>query len=166
MTAATTKGSGERTSGRGQAGGDPRTAPRRGGTNWGAVLAALVLGLVLGGFAMTLLDDESDDAAGDAFAGAVDEDRYQAVILSNDKVYFGRIEAANDEFYRLDDAFFLRETRESAEAEPQRALLPINREIHAPENSMLIRKDEVVLVENLAEDSPIQAEIERQLSDE
>jgi hypothetical protein len=167
MTAATTKGSSERTTPvRGPDGGDKRREPRGGGTNWGAVLAALVLGLLLGGFAMTLLADDTDDAGTDQFAGAIADDRYQAVILSNDKVYFGRIESVSDEFYRLDNAFFLRETRESAEAEPQRALLPINREIHAPENSMLIRKDEVVLVENLDEASPIQAEIERQLGDE
>ena len=168
MTAATTKGSSERTTpARGAEGDTKRREARSGGTNWGAVLAALVLGLLLGGFAMTLLADDTDDAAGaDQFAGAIDEARYQAVILSNDKVYFGQIEAVSDEFYRLDNAFFLRETRASAEAEPERALLPINREIHAPENSMLIRKDEVVLVENLDEESPIQTEIERQLGDE
>lgn len=169
MTAATTKGSSERTTPvRGADGDGKRREARGGGTNWGAVLAALVLGLLLGGFAMTLVGDDTDDdaAATDQFAGAIDEARYQAVILSNDKVYFGKIEAVSDEFYRLDDAFFLRETRASAEAEPERALLPINREIHAPENSMLIRKDEVVLVENLDEESPIQTEIERQLGDE
>lgn len=166
MTAATTKGSTERTPARGQDNGDKRREPRGGGANWGAVLAALVLGLLLGGFAMTLLGDDADAGGGDQFAGAIDEARYQAVILSNDKVYFGQIESLSDEFYRLDNAFFLRETRASAEAEPERALLPINREIHAPENSMLIRKDEVVLVENLDEESPIQTEIERQLGDE
>ena len=167
MTAAPTKGSTERTTPvRGPEGDSRRREVRGGGTNWGAVLAALVLGLLLGGFAMTLLADDSDEGGADQFAGAIDDARYQAVILSNDKVYFGKMEAVSDEFYRLDDAFFLRETRASADAEPERALLPINREIHAPENSMLIRKDEVVLVENLADDSPIQTEIERQLDDE
>jgi hypothetical protein len=167
MTAATTKGSTERSAAARGAEGDTRRREPRAGTNWGAVLAALVLGLLLGGFAMTLLADDTDDASSsDQFAGAIDEARYQAVILSNDKVYFGRIESVSDEFYRLDNAFFLRETRASADAEPERALLPINREIHAPENSMLIRKDEVVLVENLDDESPIQTEIERQLGDE
>ena len=166
MTAATSKSSTDR--------GNDRPAPRdsegnhrakrSGGTNLGAVLAALVLGLVLGGFGMTLLGDTGD--GGDPFGGVIDTDRYQAVILSNDKVYFGQIEDVSDEFFQLDNAFFLREQRESAESEPQRALLPVNREIHAPDNTMLIRKDEVVLVENLAEDSPILTEIERQLGDE
>jgi hypothetical protein len=132
----------------------------------GAIVAALLLGLLLGGLGATLLANQDDgDDGGDAFAGLVDARRYQAVILSNDKVYFGQLSSVNDQFYELDKAFFLRETRESADAEPVRALLPVNREIHAPDNTMLIRKDEVVLIENLADDSPILTEIERQLGD-
>lgn len=130
---------------------------------WLPVLAALAAGLVLGGLGASLLTGGSDE--GDAFGGLVDRTRYQAVILSNDKVYFGRLSSVSDEFYRLNDAFFLRETRDRPEAEPVRALLPVNREIHAPENSMLIRKDEVVLVENLDRESPILTEIRRQKGD-
>ena len=122
-------------------------------------LLALVLGLVIGAVAMMVLGSSDDD---NPFAGRVDEDRYQAVILSNDKVYFGRISDVSSTFFALDDAFFLRETREDENAQPNRALLPVNAELHAPENRMLIRKDEVVLVENLAEESPVLNEIRRQ----
>ena len=127
------------------------------------VIAALLAGLLIGGLgAAAFLGGQDEDDGGDEFAGAIDETRYQAVILSNDKVYFGQLESISDDFFRLESAFFLRETREDAEAEPVRALLPVNREIHAPDNTMLIRKDEVVLVENLAKDSPILTEIKRQ----
>jgi hypothetical protein len=129
----------------------------------GAILAALLVGLLLGGAGATFLANR--DSGGDPFADVIDAGRYQAVILSNDKVYFGQIDDVSDDFYRLDHAFFLRETRESADAQPVRALLPVNSEIHAPDNTMLIRKGEVVLVENLAKDSPILTEIERQLGD-
>lgn len=113
---------------------------------------------------MNQADDEGGSGSGgdDVFAGAVDKSRYQAVILSNDKVYFGKISAKSAEFYELTDAFFLRETREGDDAEPVRSLLPVNREIHAPDNTMLIRRDEVVLIENLAKDSPLLKEISRQ----
>ena len=141
----------------------PRPRPPSGGGGAALGIAALVLGLLLGAFGMKLVDNAGDDAdSGNVLAGNIDGARYQAVILTNDKVYFGRLTEVNDTFFRLDDAFFLRETRESAEAEPVRALLPINRELHAPENSILIRQDEVVLVENLDEKSPLLAEIERQ----
>ena len=148
-----------------------RAATRTGATSearerasMGAVIGALVVGLVLGVIGIKLLDGIGGDE--DPFAGAIDSDRYQAVILSNDKVYFGRIDDVSDSFFELEDAFFLRETRESADAEPVRSLLPINAELHAPENKMLIRKDEVVLVENLADDSPLLTEIKRQTGDD
>ena len=134
----------------------------REGRSIAPVLAALLAGLLLGGLATAAFLGSQDDEGGDEFAGAIDASRYQAVILSNDKVYFGQLESVSDDFFRLESAFFLRETREDAEAEPVRALLPVNREIHAPDNTMLIRKDEVVLVENLAKDSPILTEIKRQ----
>lgn len=128
------------------------------------MVAALLVGLILGFGGATLFsqDSEGEGAGDDVFAGAIDESRYQAVILSNDKVYFGKISAKTPEFYELKNAFFLRETREGEDSEPVRALLPVNREIHAPENTMLIRRSEVVLIENLAEDSPLLKEIARQ----
>jgi hypothetical protein len=140
-------------------GGRAERSSTTGGRNRGAVIGALLVGLVLGALGYWLASSMSSE---DPFAGRIDENRYQAVILSNDKVYFGRISDASDTFFELDDAFFLRETRESDDAEPVRALLPVNRELHAPENRMLIRKDEVVLVENLASDSPVLEEIRRQ----
>jgi hypothetical protein len=152
-------------SGTGGLGGGASTVSHQPSRPVGALLAALLAGLLLGGLATAAYlgsQDDDDEAAVDDFAGAIDESRYQAVILSNDKVYFGQLESISDDFFRLESAFFLRETREDADAEPVRALLPVNREIHAPENTMLIRKDEVVLVENLAKDSPILTEIKRQ----
>ena len=133
--------------------------PARPRAGLGSIIAALVVGLILGALALKAFDSLS---GGDPFAGKIDDKRFQAVILSNDKVYFGRISDASDTFFELDDAFFLRETQDSEDAEPVRALLPVNRELHAPENRMLIRKDEVVLVENLASDSPVLKEIKRQ----
>lgn len=144
---------------------EPRRAPRErdGSGALGVALSALLVGLLVGAGGVALLMRES--GSGDPFAGQIDRVGYQAVILSNDKVYFGRISAVSDEFYELDEAFFLRETRESPDAEPVRALLPINREIHAPENRILLRRAEVVLVENLEADSPILKEIKRQVGD-
>jgi hypothetical protein len=147
-------------------GGDHRAPRAADGRSTLPLIAALLVGLLLGGLAASLLLNKDDDTtSADPFAGVVDTARYQAVILSNDKVYFGKLTNASDQFFELQQAFFLRETRENATAEPVRALLPVNREIHAPDNTMLIRKEEVVLVENLAKDSPILTEIKRQLGD-
>jgi hypothetical protein len=154
-TSSSAPGAGSRDTGPGGAGGGGAR------TNVGALLAALLIGLLVGGGLAALVVNK-DEGGGDDFAGKIDTSRYQSVILTNDKVYFGQLKTVSATYYELDNAFFLRETRESADAEPVRALLPVNREIHAPENTMLIRKAEVVLVENLAKDSPILTEIKRQ----
>src|SRR3954447_23308960 len=89
------------------------------GRNVGALIAALVVGLVVGGGLAALFLNNGN--GGDDFGGAIDSSRYQSVILTNDKVYFGQLTTASDTYYELDNAFFLRETRESADAEPVRA---------------------------------------------
>ena len=134
-------------------------------TGLAPLLGALALGLVLGAFAAFQLADPPA-GPGDALGAAVDRDGFQAVILSNDKLYFGRLEEHSDTFLRLEEAYFLRETREGEEGEAVQALLPVARELHGPENSMLIGRDEIVLVENLAADSPVLNEIRRQRGEE
>lgn len=143
---------------------DRTTHSARSRTGVAPLLGALALGLILGAFGFRMA--QGTESGGDPFDGAIDRTRFQAVILTNDKVYFGKLSEAGDTFFRLDEAYFLREVRESEDAEPRRSLLPINNELHAPENSMLIRQDEVVLVENLDEDSPLLDEIRRQKADE
>lgn len=89
----------------------------------------------------------------DPFGGIVDPRGYQAVVLDSDRVYFGRLRALDGDFYELLDAHFLRE--ESGRTR----LVPIGDELHRPEGRILVRKAEVVIVENLRADSPILAEI-------
>lgn len=90
----------------------------------------------------------------DPFAWFVDEDRYQAVILSNGKVYIGHVRAAPGDYVELRDAWFLRST---GSGPPQ--VEPLHLELHGPENRMLIGEDDVVQIENLADDSPVHAAI-------
>ena len=107
----------------------------------------------------------------DAFGGKVDGDRWQAVVLTNDRVYVGKLRSAGSEFYELRDAYFLRETSAAPEADAagegdtapasvQRQVVSLTEELHGPEDRMLIRKDEVLLVENLRADSPVAKSID------
>lgn len=91
--------------------------------------------------------------ARDPFGGRIDPKRFQAVILSNDRIYFGHLRSVSDEFYELREVFFIREAKAGERTVQQVA--PLSEELQGPENRMLIRKDEVVLVENLREDSPV-----------
>ena len=127
----------------------------------GLVAIALVIGLLVGGGGMYFATRDAGE--GDPFAGRIDTTRYQTVVLANDKVYFGQVSAAGKEFFQLNDAYFLRETPAATAGEtPTRSLLHLNQELQAPENKMLVRRSEVVLIENLDKNSPIQKEITRQ----
>lgn len=148
--------------------GDPRVDhqgrahARPAGAGLVPILLALLVGVALGVGGALALDRNGAPGPADPFTSQIDRGSYQAVILANDRVYFGQIRAANADFYRLENAYFLRESRADEASEPVRALLPVNREIHGPKNEMLIARSEVVLVEDLAPDSPILREIKRQ----
>jgi hypothetical protein len=123
------------------------------------VLRGLLIGLLLGGLAwLAVLWVRPEDP----FAGAVDTDRWQAVFLSNGQVYFGHLTVASDEFYELREAFFIQESPSAEEGQPPtREIRALSSEFHQPENRMLIRKDEVLFVENLRPDSDVAEAIER-----
>lgn len=89
-----------------------------------------------------------------SLAAGIDSARYQAVVLSSGVVYFGHLRVANGDFYVLRDAFFIQEVKKAG-AEPSRQVLPLDKEIHGPENRMFIPRDQVVSVENLRADSPV-----------
>src|SRR5688572_26387921 len=74
----------------------PSDSGGREGRSIAPILAALLAGLLIGGLATGAFLGSQDDDGGDEFAGAIDATRYQAVILSNDKVYFGQLESVSD----------------------------------------------------------------------
>jgi hypothetical protein len=99
----------------------------------------------------------------DPFGGKVDPTRWQAVFLSNDRVYFGHLRRGGGQFYELREAFFLQQgaAGEGEQAKPTQQVRPITEELQGPEQRMLIRRETVVLVENLRPDSPVVQAIKR-----
>lgn len=121
---------------------------------WSLLILAL-LGLAAYGL-VTLVET-------DPFGGRVNEARYQAVFLSNDRVYFGRLRPAGREFYELRDAYFIQQATagEGEEQKPTQQVKPISEELQGPERNMLIPRRQVVVVENLRKDSAVAAAIDR-----
>jgi hypothetical protein len=125
------------------------------------ILLGLLIGLLLGGLVWFVLLWVRPE---DPFAGTVDTDRWQAVFLSNGQVYFGHLTVASDEFYELREAYYIQESPSAEEGRPPtREVRPLSSEFHQPENRMLIRKDEILFVENLRPDSDVAEAIERAL---
>lgn len=112
----------------------------------------LVLVVVLAWLAITAVIPD------DPFAGVVDDSRIQAVVLSNDSVFFGRLRVASAEFFELRDAHFLQQSVEGETVD--RAAVPLTEQVHGPEDRMLIRRDEVIAIENLSPESDIAQQIE------
>lgn len=116
-----------------------------------AILATLMLLLiVLGG-------------GGKDLASAVKKDQYQAVFLNSQdgQVYFGKLEAYNEQYYRLTDIFYVRVEQkiqpEGQSQQPQQSisLAKLGNELHGPEDEMFVSKEKVLFWENLKDSGQV-----------
>ncbi|HRB82715.1 MAG TPA: hypothetical protein PLW46_00235 [Acinetobacter johnsonii] len=117
-----------------------------------AILATLMLLVVVMG-------------GGKGLDSAVKKDQYQAVFLNSQdgQVYFGKLEAFNEQYYRLTDIFYVRveqkiqpEGQQAANAAQQSiSLAKLGNELHGPDDEMFIAKDKVLFWENLKESGQV-----------
>jgi len=83
---------------------------------------------------------------------------YQAVFLTNGQVYFGHLDMSM-EFYELTDIYYLQVNQDLQIAEdgtkPDLSLIKLGEELHGPTDRMLINKDQVLFIEDIADDSKV-----------
>ena len=123
------------------------------------LLRALVAALVL--IVLALLWQQRDAIAGIFARGLppeVDRNTYQAVFLSGGQVYFGRLGGRGDDIYVLSDVYYLSEPREG---NPKGQLVKRGTELHGPRDPMIIPAGQVLLIENLRDDSEVVQAIKR-----
>ena len=126
-----------------------------------AIVAVVILG-ALGLFAWNNAQNASL---------AVDAGKYQAVFFTNGQVYFGKLKAFNGDYMKLTDIYYLQTqaTGETDSENPQQTstdqndvqLIKLGDEIHGPEDSMVISKDQVLFYENLKPDGKVSQSIEQ-----
>lgn len=102
--------------------------------------------------------------------GRVDTSKYQAVFLTNDQVYFGKIKAINDDVVVITDIYYLQKGSDQAADAKQDTAAPaqqsnmslakLGNELHAPVDQMQINKDQVLFWENLKADGKVAQAIE------
>lgn len=119
-----------------------KRAVRRVGLAFGAVVAVVVIVLV------TLLIARHG-TVGDPLGSSINPNEYQAVVLTNGQIYFGQLSSPGDDFYYLRHVYYLTEQATRAGQPRQRALAPIVKDVHAPEDMMVINRSQIVYVENL-----------------
>lgn len=98
--------------------------------------------------------------------GRVDNSKHQAVFLTNDQVYFGKITAITDDVVVMENIYYLQNTgNQAADDAKQEATSPtqqsnmslakLGNELHAPEDRMQINKEQVLFWENLKDDGKV-----------
>ena len=81
----------------------------------------------------------------------VDRNAYQAIFLTNDQIYFGRLKNINSDYLILHDVYYAKVNEDGigqlvklGEGEP-----------HGPRGEMIINQNQVLFWENLRPDSPV-----------
>lgn len=98
--------------------------------------------------------------SGDGFL-TIGEERYQAVFLDNNQVYFGKLSRMSSDYPVLRDIFYLRLTPKlqsqgsDASAAPDINLIKLGTELHGPKDEMKINKDHILFIEDLNENSQV-----------
>lgn len=89
----------------------------------------------------------------------VKKDKYQALFLNGGQVYFGKITDFNARFIKLEDIYYLRVQQQVQPGSDQPvqdiSLAKLGNELHGPEDTMVINRDQLVFWENLKDDGQV-----------
>jgi hypothetical protein len=98
-------------------------------------------------------------------AGMVKGDKYQALFLTNGQVYFGKLSNVDDKYVKLTDIYYLQvqqtvqpaqqQQQNANNANPQVSLAKLGSELHGPEDTMLVNRDQVLFWENIKDDGKV-----------
>lgn len=138
-------------------------------------LGVTLLGLVV--FKVLFLGSESSPITTSA-TSMLDQSKYQAVFLANDQVYFGKVTKSAGDYLVMEDVYYLvtsgqqnvspqimNDLEESdvegvtvspeQEAESGFVLVRLGKEVHAPENKLVLNKEHVMFIEDLKADGKL-----------
>lgn len=92
----------------------------------------------------------------------VDSTKMQAVFLNGGQVYFGKITGISDDSMRVSDIYYLRVNQvvqpDGSAAKDNNqgvSLVKLGCELHGPQDSMVINKDQILFWENLKSDGKV-----------
>lgn len=100
----------------------------------------------------------------------IDNSKFQAVFLTSGQVYFGRLQILDSGYMKLTEVFYLQANSSGDDTEsenPQNTtsdnmqLIKLGNEIHGPEDTMIISRDQVLFFENLKADGKVSQSIEQ-----
>jgi hypothetical protein len=88
---------------------------------------------------------------------AIPTDKWQAVFLENNQVYFGKLTDTSDAYVTLTNVFYLRagDTLGADKTAQNINLVKLGGEFHRPDDAIFIPKAKILFWENLADTSPV-----------
>lgn len=95
--------------------------------------------------------------------GAVKGKQYQALFLTNGQVYFGHLARVDNAYVKLTDIYYLQvqqtvqpgQNTNNNNQNQQVSLAKLGAELHGPEDSMYVSRDQVLFWENLKNDGKV-----------
>ncbi len=86
--------------------------------------------------------------------------KYQAVFLANGQVYFGKISGEKGDYMKLASIYYLQvqqpvQPAEKTTSQPNLQLVKLGSELHGPEDTMYIAKNQILFYEDLKNDSQV-----------
>jgi hypothetical protein len=129
----------------------PPGLPKKSISPYLRILAAIIL-LAIGAAAAVMVTRRT--AAGVAF-----ETPYQAVLLSNGSVYFGKLQGLGTAFPVLTDVFYVQNVPNPETKQNSTVLVKRGKELHSP-SRMLLNASQIVLVEPVGANSRVAQLIE------
>lgn len=96
-------------------------------------------------------------------SGSVKSKQYQALFLSNGQVYFGHLKNVDSSYVKMNDIYYLQvqqqvQPGQQANKDGQQqnvSLAKLGGELHGPEDSMYVSRDQVLFWENLKDDGKV-----------
>ena len=98
----------------------------------------------------------------------VDQDKYQAVFLTNGQVYFGKVASLSGNYVNLGEIYYLNSQQQpeakdktAAAAQTSFSLVKLGCELHGPSDQMIINREQVSFWENLNADGKVAKAIDQ-----
>lgn len=82
----------------------------------------------------------------------IESQKWQAITLSNNQVYFGHLKEISGKYAVLEDAYYLQAPSGS---QTTTNLVKLKEKIYGPENQIYIPKEQIIFWENLGEESQV-----------
>ena len=149
---------------------------RGSGKGWKVLVVILIIIIIviLGWFAFVTMG-KGAGIGGDKIAPV--DNSWQAVFLTNGQVYFGKVKSVGEETLGLSEIYYLQVvtrplqtsqvgTNQPAQTQQELTLIKLGNEIHGPQDSMTINRDQILLTEKLKNDSKVVEAINNYLKEQ